>query len=98
MMADILSTTTEALMGEHTVESGLPAHEFSKDELKTLSFLAERVAADAEWYGGRLIVEVWGTNDMGPVAWIECHASDSDPVVRFSDTRDTSPAETEART
>lgn len=53
-------------------------------DLEALNTLAERVSDAVVDHGARLVVEVWGKSDQGPVAWIEMHPSDSDPNIRFT--------------
>lgn len=58
--------------------------DFTPADMKNLAHLADRVQADAQWNGTRLVVAVWDEDDTGPVAWIDVHPSDSDPHVRFT--------------
>ena len=52
-------------MSGRGAESG-PA-EFSQEDLRRLCRRAERVEKDAEWYGARLVVEVYDRGDARPV-------------------------------
>lgn len=83
-------------MSEGGAEKDAP-HYFSADDLKYLGHLSEKVKGLVEWYGSRLVVAVWDKGDQRPIAWVECHPSDSDATVRFGpeETEVTPPADPE---
>lgn len=61
---------------------------FWPGDLEALTALSERVREVVVEHGTRLVVEVWGKSDQGPVAWIEMYPKDSDPSIRFTRMRE----------